>query len=95
MCASLHHEPPSPPPAPPAGALVVDGVVASELTSFVPAALAGPAFQRGLTRVLRAAVAVLPPRAVEAAVRRVAAWAHGTADAALSAEVLLGAASAA
>lgn len=68
----------------PAGAIVVDGVVASELTSVVPPALAGAVFQRGMAAALRAACTLLPPHLVEAAVRGVASWAHGTPDASIS-----------
>lgn len=69
---------------------MVDGVVASELTSIVPHVLAGPRVQRGLAAGLRLALWALPTSAVEAAVRGVASWAHGVADAAISAQVLLG-----
>lgn len=63
---------------------MVDGVVASELTSVVPPALAGAVFQRGMAAALRAACTLLPPHLVEAAVRGVASWAHGTPDASIS-----------
>ncbi|KAI3423195.1 hypothetical protein D9Q98_010717 [Chlorella vulgaris] len=75
------------------GTIVVDGVVASELTSIVPPRLAGPAFQRHLATALRTACAVLPASAVEAVVRVVSSWAHGTPDASLSYAALTMAAS--
>lgn len=68
---------------------MVDGVVASELTSFVPPALAGSYIQRGLVAGLRLALKLLPPRTVEAAVRGASGWAHGVADAAVSSQVLM------
>lgn len=74
---------------PRAGAIVVDGVVASELTSIVPPALAGPTLQRGMAAGLRLAFKALPASAVEAAVRGVSSWVHGVADAAISAQALL------
>lgn len=67
------------------GAIVVDGVVASELTSLVPPSLAGPAFQRGLAAALRLAFTALPAHLVEAAVKGVSGWMHGgVVDAAVS-----------
>lgn len=72
---------------------MVDGVVASELTSIVPPRLAGPAFQRHLATALRTACAVLPASVVEAVVRVVSSWAHGTPDASLSYAALTMAAS--
>jgi hypothetical protein len=74
---------------------VVDGVAASELTSVVPPALAGAAFQRGLTAALRLAYAALPAAAVDAVVGAASAWAHGTADATASHPALLAASAAA
>ncbi|KAL4427164.1 hypothetical protein ABPG77_001168 [Micractinium sp. CCAP 211/92] len=71
------------------GAIVVDGVVASELTSLVPPQLAGPWVSRGLAASLRLAFAALPARSVEGAVRSLSAWAHGgPGDAAVSAPAL-------
>lgn len=71
------------------GAIVVDGVVASELTSLVPAQLAGARASRGLAAALRLAFAALPARSVEGAVRLASAWAHGgTGDAAVSVAAL-------
>lgn len=76
-------------PGAPAGAIVVDGVVASELTSLVPAQLAGARASRGLAAALRLAFAALPARSVEGAVRLASAWAHGgTGDAAVSVAAL-------
>ena len=74
---------------------MVDGVAASELTSVVPQALAGAAFQRGLTAALRLAYAALPAAAVDAVVGAASAWAHGTADATASHPALLAASAAA
>ncbi|KAL4459184.1 hypothetical protein ABPG75_014049 [Micractinium tetrahymenae] len=72
------------------GAIVVDGVVASELTSLVPPQLAGPWVSRGLAAALRLAFAALPAGSVEGAVRAVSAWAHGgSGDAVVSAPALL------
>lgn len=68
----------------------MDGVVASELTSVVPPALAGPTLQRGLAASLRLAARLLPATTLEAAVRSVSGWVHGVADAAVSAQTLLG-----
>lgn len=79
----------------PAGAIVVDGVAASELTHVVPPALAGAAFQRGLTAALRLAYAALPAAAVDAVVGAASSWAHGTADAVASRPALVAAAAAA
>lgn len=86
----LHTPPLCPSPFPtPAGAIVVDGVVASELTSLVPPALAGPAVSRSLAAALRLGFAALPSSAVEAGVQRLSSWAHGgVADAAVSAAAL-------
>lgn len=72
-----------------AGAIVVDGVVASEFTSVVPPALAGPTLQRTLAASLRFAARLLPPSTLEAAVRSVSGWVHGVGDATLSAQTLL------
>ena len=77
------------------GAVVVDGVAASELTDVVPPALAGAAFQRGLTAALRLAYAALPATAVEAVVGAASSWVHGTADATVSHTALVAAAAAA
>jgi hypothetical protein len=63
---------------------VVDGVVASELTSVVPPRFAGGATQRRLAAALRLAARVLPPRVLEGAVRAASSWAHGTPDASIS-----------
>lgn len=81
--------PSMPLPAVHTGAIVVDGVVASELTSVVPPALAGPTLQRCLAASLRCAARLLPTSTLEAAVRLVSGWVHGVADAALSAHTLL------
>lgn len=78
------------PPLAAAGAIVVDGVVASELTSFVPRPLAGSYLQRGLAAALRLAFRALPGGLVEGAVRGLSSLAHGVADAAVSRQALLG-----
>ncbi|KAI7845937.1 hypothetical protein COHA_000483 [Chlorella ohadii] len=71
------------------GAIIVDGVAASELTSLVPQVLAGSHVHRGLVAGLRLAFKAFPPHAVEAAVRSLSSLLHGgVADAAVSHQAL-------
>ena len=68
---------------------MVDGVVATELTSLVPPVLAGSRLSHALASTLRLAFSALPASAVEAAVGTLSRWAHGTPDAAVSSAALL------
>jgi hypothetical protein len=66
------------------GAIVVDGVVVSELTDFVPGWLAGRRLHRAMVAGLRGAFAVLPKWVDDAAAKWLSSVFHGNQDAVVS-----------
>lgn len=73
------------------GAIVVDGVVASELTSLVPSLLAGNKASRILTITMQMAYHSMPQGVLDFFVHTLTSWAHGgTADGAVDYEALFG-----
>ena len=71
------------------GAIVVDGVVATELTDFIPSPLASLRMYRALVRAVRAILPLVPAGYEQKVMNGLSQWKHGERDVFGSRDALL------